>query len=333
MAQPHDSLFRATFGDPQHAGPLLRALLPPELVAAIDWTSLAPAPDNLVDERQREQRTDRLFTVLLAGQAAFLHVVFEHRSRPDRWTALDVAAFVTGLWKELRGRRPRPRSLPPILPVVVHFGRGRWRASTDLLSLVALDQLPPAVRASVAASLPQFSFTPHDFAARSPAEVRAMALSLQGLWTVAALQFLAPLGEDDEKFAAALADWADVARRILVAPDGQGAWDAASSYILKVTKLGRRRLRVVIEKQIGTPAMKKFVSTYDQAIQEGEARGEAKGKAEGKAELLLRQLQKRFGRVPAATRKRVLAAKAQELDCWAETILDAESLGEVFATR
>ena len=316
MAQPHDALFRATFGDPLHAGPLLRALLLPELVAAIDWTTLATARDNLVDAEQREQRTDRLFTVRLAGQPAFVHVVLEHRSRPDRWTALDVAAFVTGLWKELRGRKPRPRVLPPVIPVVVHFGKGRWRTS-----------------ATVAASLPQFSFTPYDFAARTPAEVRAMALSLQGLWAVAALQFLAPFGEDDAAFAAALAEWADVARRILVAPSGQDAWDAVTSYLLKVTRLSRRRLRVVVEQQIGTPAMKKFVSTYDQAVQQGEARGEARGKAEGKAELLLRLLQKRFGEIPAATRKRILAAKATDLDRWGETTLDAESLHDVFATR
>jgi hypothetical protein len=236
LAQPHDALFRATFGDPRHAGPLIRGLLQPALAAAIDWTTLAPAPDNFVDDEQREQRTDRLFTARLAGRPAFLYLLLEHRSRPDRWTALDVCAFVTGLWKELRGRRPRPRALPPVFPVVVHFGKGRWRASTDLLSLVDLASLPRRLAALVGALMPHFAFTPHDFAVRSPAEVRAMALSLQGLWTVAALQFLAPFGEDDQAFARALAEWADVARRILVAPSGQEAWDAVTSYILKVTK-------------------------------------------------------------------------------------------------
>jgi hypothetical protein len=332
LAQPHDALFRAVFGDPQHAGPLLRALLLPAIAAAVDWTTLAPAPDNLVDDEQREQRTDRLFAVRFAGRPALLWLLLEHRSRPDRWTALDVIAFVTGLWKQLRSRRPRPRALPPVLPVVVHFGKGRWRASTDLRSLVDLDSLPPGLREQVAAMLPQFTFRPHDFAGMSPADVRAMALSLQGLWTAAALQFMAPLGEDDEGFARALAEWADVARRILVAPGGQEAWDAVTSYILKVTRLSRRRLRVVVEQQIGTPAMKKFVSTWDRAVKEGEARGKVEGKAEGKAEILLRQLQKRFGRIPAATRRRVLAARPADLDRWAEAILDAESLQDVFGS-
>ena len=36
VATPHDSLFRNTFAQPEHAAPLLRALLPAPLVAAID---------------------------------------------------------------------------------------------------------------------------------------------------------------------------------------------------------------------------------------------------------------------------------------------------------
>jgi hypothetical protein len=92
-------------------------------------------------------------------------------------------------------------------------------------------------------------------------------------------------------------------------------------------------LRVVIDEQIGTPAMKKFVSTWDQTVVAGEAKGKALGRAEGRAEMLLRLLQKRFGAVPAATRKRVLAAAIADLDRWAERILDAATLAEVFARK
>ena len=175
--RPHDSLFRFTFGDPEHAGPLLRALLPGPVAAEIHWPSLAAAPDDLVDERQREQRADRLFTVQLAGEEAFLYLLLEHKSRPDRWTAVQVLAFLAGLWNQLRNRRPRPRALPPVLPVVVHFGRYRWKASTDIGSLLALDHLSSAARAAILEQLPRFAFTPHDFAQRTPAEVRAMMLS------------------------------------------------------------------------------------------------------------------------------------------------------------
>ena len=40
LPQPHDRLFRFVFGEPEQAGELLRAALPPEVCAAIDWASL-----------------------------------------------------------------------------------------------------------------------------------------------------------------------------------------------------------------------------------------------------------------------------------------------------
>ena len=327
MGTPHDSLFRDTFVEPEHAAPLLRAILPAPLVAAIDWGQLRPAPVPQVDEQQNAQQTDVLFTTRLHGRPALLYVLCEHKSRPDRWTALQVLAYVVGMWKDLRRRRPRPRALPPIVPVVVSFGRRRWRASTDLASLLDLRGMPSEQRDLVLAVSPQFAFTPHDFADKTAAEVRSMGLSLLGLWTIAAQQFVAPVGHDDDAAVAAIVEWADVAQRVITAPTGQHARDALTSYILKVTKLGARRLRLVFDQHIGAPAMKKFESTYDRITRESEAKGELTGAAK----MLLRQLHRRFGTVPKATAARIARATAVELDRWADRVLDAKSLAEVFA--
>ncbi|MCC6558063.1 MAG: Rpn family recombination-promoting nuclease/putative transposase, partial [Polyangiaceae bacterium] len=49
LPQPHDALFKWTFGQRQHAAGLLRAALPPEVVAAIDFRSLRIEKDSFVD--------------------------------------------------------------------------------------------------------------------------------------------------------------------------------------------------------------------------------------------------------------------------------------------
>ena len=81
--------------------------------------------------------------------------------------------------------------------------------------------------------------------------------------------------------------------------------------------------------------MKKFESTYDRITRESEARGKAEGKAKGEltgaAKILLRQMQRRFGTVPKTTAARLAKARAVELDRWADRVLDAKSLAEVFA--
>jgi predicted transposase YdaD len=62
----------------------------------------------------------------------------------------------------------------------------------------------------------------------------------------------------------------------------------------------------------------------------GKAEGRAEGIAEGKAEMLLLQLTRRFGPPSSEATRRVRAASVEELDRWADTIIDAPSLDAVF---
>lgn len=66
-------------------------------------------------------------------------------------------------------------------------------------------------------------------------------------------------------------------------------------------------------------------------IEQGLERGLERGRAEGRAALLGRQLTRRFGSLPAAITERLAHANAEQLDLWAERVLDADSLDEVFA--
>ncbi len=54
------------------------------------------------------------------------------------------------------------------------------------------------------------------------------------------------------------------------------------------------------------------------------------GKLEGESALLERQIAKRFGPITDNTRTRLNTATAEHLEAWAERILDAGTLAEVF---
>jgi hypothetical protein len=59
--------------------------------------------------------------------------------------------------------------------------------------------------------------------------------------------------------------------------------------------------------------------------------GRDEGRAEGKASMLLRLLHRRFRSVPEAVEQRVLQSEVACLDAWAERVLDATTMDEVFA--
>lgn len=72
----------------------------------------------------------------------------------------------------------------------------------------------------------------------------------------------------------------------------------------------------------------------ERLLAEGEQRGVQqgleKGRATGERTLLLRQLNRRFGPLDEATRKRLESASTEELERWADNVLEARSLEEVF---
>ena len=68
-----------------------------------------------------------------------------------------------------------------------------------------------------------------------------------------------------------------------------------------------------------------------EGIQIGQAIGKAEGKAEGKADMLLRQLRRRFDPLPETVMAKVRNASDDQLNEWADNILDAQTLDMVFS--
>jgi hypothetical protein len=69
------------------------------------------------------------------------------------------------------------------------------------------------------------------------------------------------------------------------------------------------------------------MTLYEQWI----AQGEARGRAEGEATLLTRLLTNKFGPLSDAIRTRLSTATIPELETWADRMLVASSLEQVFA--
>lgn len=63
----------------------------------------------------------------------------------------------------------------------------------------------------------------------------------------------------------------------------------------------------------------------------GEKRGEKRGEQRGEQRVLERQLRRRFGSLPGWVEQRLAAADSATLEDWAEKVLDAESLEQIFS--
>lgn len=76
---PHDGLFKRIFKDPVHAAGILRSVLPAELVAQLDFSTLELEPGSFIDQHLAERHTDLLFKIRLGTQQV-LFALLEHQS-------------------------------------------------------------------------------------------------------------------------------------------------------------------------------------------------------------------------------------------------------------
>ncbi len=70
----------------------------------------------------------------------------------------------------------------------------------------------------------------------------------------------------------------------------------------------------------------------EQGIEQGIEQGMRQGRAEGERAVLERQLRRRFGPLPAETAELLQSAPEADLEMWADKVLDAGTLEEVFRT-
>ncbi|WP_162958720.1 Rpn family recombination-promoting nuclease/putative transposase [Nocardia yunnanensis] len=163
-SNPHDAYFRHVLARPADIAGELRAVLPTEIAARIDWGMLALQPCSFVSQHLRSRYSDLLFRTRLDGQEAFVYLLVEHQSRPDRMMPLRMMEYLVAIWNRYIRDDPDEKMLPAIIPLVVHASpEGRpWLHPTELSELVDID---PATRAALGDHLPRFRFLLDDLTA------------------------------------------------------------------------------------------------------------------------------------------------------------------------
>lgn len=322
---PHDTLFKAMFGTPEAAAGLLRAVLPVQLVANIDWGSLTVENTTFIDPNLAEHRSDLVCRArFVDGGEAVLYVLVEHQSSVDPDMPLRVLGYELRIWEQFRAEvRGGPR--PAIIPVVIAHVPGGWTEPTVFGALY-----PSAVRgAALDHLLPQFEVCLVDLAHTTDAEIRA--------WTLDVFQQIALVllrdARDRLRLDATLDAWnAELARAYgaaIRAPTGMRAFAQLIRYVcLVVGDLGAARFRGKLLKHL--PAAKETVMTI---YEELSAQGREQGRAEAAAKALRAMLAHKFGPLDERLNARLQTATVDELEAYFDRALTADSLAAVFGER
>jgi predicted transposase YdaD len=346
MTATHDPHYRLLFSHPTAIRDLLTGFAPGPWEQA-DFSTLERVNASYVSNSETARHGDVVWRVKVGGEWLWVYVLLELQSKPDRWMALRMLNYTSLLLQDLvreHGKDFPADRLPPILPLVLYNGTPPWRAKIDIADFCR--HWPE----SLAAYRPQLkyhlideqrlnlhpvaevrNFTAAIFAletSRSDHDVITLLHALGKLlaapgmqqlrqtmddWLKASLQGRAPTStieqihnilEGDDMLADRVEGWFKQAEQRgwnegLLAGEQKGLLEGRNEGLLE----GRN---------------------------EGLLEGRNEGLLEGEAKVLARQLSRRFGTLPKWAALRVQEAETAQLEAWADAVLDAATLDEVF---
>ncbi|MCU0867896.1 MAG: Rpn family recombination-promoting nuclease/putative transposase [Planctomycetes bacterium] len=313
---PHDELFRYAFQQVEHAAGLFRSLLPPAVVAAIDWSTLRLQAGSYVDKRLRREQSDLLYSTRIGPRPALLYLLTEHKSRSARWAVWQMAQYVHAIWRAQRQRR----QLPLVLPILLHHGRRPWTAPRSLHDLLGGKELDPELRGPLLELQPSFQPLIVSMADWPPERFRGLQLTVFGKLVCEALQRLP--GASPDELLAVLRSWRELVAELLVAPSEQESLQALWTYVLR-TATGRPEPVIeVVDELMEVEFMSKRKTAASYLLEEGHHKG--------RIDLLRSLIRARFGPSSTAVDARLEAASHDELERWAVQLLTAATLDDVF---
>lgn len=228
LPNPHDALFKAVLGKPEHARGALRSVVPAVLAEALDWSTLAHCPGNFVDRVLVERHTDLLFSVAWRGGGeAFIYLLFEHQSTSDDRMPFRLLRYLVRIWEEWCADHPKWKRIPMIIPIVLYHDDTSWSAP---LSFDALFEVPESVRPAIEPYLVRFAYLIDDLSEIPDDRLRARAMTALAKLVAVSFKYARTRADLIE----ILSGWADVVREVVDAPDGLEALALVMRYILRV---------------------------------------------------------------------------------------------------
>lgn len=322
----HDTFFRETMSHKEVAGDFLANYLPATVLQHVQLDTLTITKDTFVDKKQAAHASDLLYQVQLTGdRPGFIYFLFEHKSYADRFIALQLLRYMLEIWELYRKQNPKSQYLPMIIPIVVYHGRPKGQATRlqDLVDLAA---------PTLGTYIPDFDLAFHDFSPHTDEAIKGEILLQLVLHCLQAknlptsvhkltdiIQLLARLDEDAPSLR-----WIEVIFRYLslTMDIDQGVVHNLVQEIIPPKK--EHMVMTIAEqwKQEGRLEGKK----------EGHREGKREGQMEGRSAILRRLLAKRFGQdiFDIHLQERLRNATPDQLDHWAERILDARTVDEIF---
>lgn len=317
----HDHSYKLLFSHPEMVADLLRGYIDQPWVEQLDFSTLDRVNDSYISSDLREREDDIIWRVRWANDERWLYIylLLEFQSTPDPWMALRILTYLGLLYEDLvkADTLTGTSKLPPVLPIVLYNGETPWQAVTNIGELI--DQ-PPGGLEHYRPSLQYLLLDENAYADAPLPQVRNLVSALFGLENSRSPENMQQLLER-------LIDWLALPQQLSL----RRHFTVWIKRVLLPSKMDGINFDQLSDLQEINNMLSERVKSWEKNwMQQGMEKGKQLGREDGERALLLKQLIHRFGPLDEQVLQRLERADCNELERWAENILDARTLDEVF---
>ncbi|MCE7508463.1 Rpn family recombination-promoting nuclease/putative transposase [Alloalcanivorax xenomutans] len=327
----HDTGYKLLFSHAAMVRDLLEGFMPGDWIQRLDWHSLEKMNGSYVSDDLRTRHDDAIWRIRWGRDWIHLYLLLEFQSSVDRFMPVRVHTYTGLLYQDLIRRKRLEDShqkLPFILPVVLYNGEPRWRAPIHVRNLI----LPGP--AEFAGLQPEQAFLLLDQGAFDLDQLASMRNLVAALFRLEQHRTFAEVPEVLND----LIDW-------LRPPELAGLRHSFVAWL-------RRRLPqwmpgVTIPQLLDLQEIQEMTRNsaqewkdmhhqvglregLEQGLAQGIERGVEQGSTAEARNILLRQLRRRFGEVPAEIETRLNGASREQLEDWIDRVYEVETVAAVF---
>ncbi len=316
--------YKRMFAHREMVEDLLRGFVREPWVAEVEMDTLERVSGTYVSDDLREREDDIIWRVRWRDRWLYVYLLLEFQSTVDPFMALRILVYVGLLYQDLvREKKLTPDGrLPPVLPLVLYSGEDGWTAAPEISELIE------AVPGGLERYRPHMRYLLVEERGFSEAELAPMQNLVAALFRLENSR--GP--EDIVQVLELLIEWLQVPEQAELAR-ALGVWLRRSLLASRMPDIDIPEIENLQEaRTMLAERVKDWKKQWqDESRKEGEKIGQKKGRKKGESTILLKLLNHKFGTIDARTRRRIADASSKQLLNWAERVLTADKIEDVFS--
>ena len=318
IVNPHDKFFKETFSDRENVVDFVRGTFPDDLLECLDLPTLTLDNSGYVDEELKEYFSDVVYTCFSKEKELKIALLFEHKSYPVKYPHLQLLKYLLKIWETNIKQRSK---LVPVIPLILYHGKDAWKVKNFTEYFKGVDK-------AFYRFIPEFEYLFIDLSKYSNAEIKNDLFKRVSLEM--ALLMMRNIFNEKE-LSDKLQDFFEIGRQYFKKEKGLKFLESVIRYLYSSTDLEVDKVANTI-KEISEKGEVLVMTTAAMLIEKGKAEGKAEGKVEGEKALLIRLIERKWGKLQDNMRGRLdKINKLDELDLLGEKLISSDCVEDLFS--